>query len=142
MSSEFENYRVLVRPGVAYHHSTSCAYRLVGDPHRVSQILCNLLQNAAKFTEQGEICLTVTSSLTDDQRTVRTKFVLTDTGIGISQQQLRHLFQPFSQGDSSSTRRFGGTGLGLGTALLDRLLPALSDPPPSDYEAPHRWHER
>jgi signal transduction histidine kinase/DNA-binding response OmpR family regulator/HPt (histidine-containing phosphotransfer) domain-containing protein len=85
---------------------------LVGDALRLGQVLTNLFSNAVKFTEAGEIVLTVQrASALDDQ--VVLQFSVRDSGIGIGPEQVPLLFQPFSQGDASSTRKFGGTGLGL-----------------------------
>jgi signal transduction histidine kinase/CheY-like chemotaxis protein len=78
-----------------------------GDELRLKQVLVNLLSNAVKFTERGAITLSVTAD--GDQ----VAFAVSDTGIGISPEQLSQLFQPFQQADLSTTRRFGGTGLGL-----------------------------
>lgn len=83
-----------------------------GDPLRVGQVLQNLLSNAVKFTEQGHIDYEVNSQRLSDRR-VRFRFSVTDSGSGISQEDIGRLFQPFTQLDVSSTRRFGGTGLGL-----------------------------
>ena len=88
---------------------------LIGDPHRLSQILVNLLSNAVKFTERGDIVLE-TSLLTKESNRVELKFSVRDTGIGISSEQIDNLFQPFTQADRSTTRRYGGTGLGLSIA--------------------------
>lgn len=82
----------------------------ISDPKRIRQILLNLVGNAIKFTEQGRITLEM--SATPGPR-ARLQFVVTDTGIGITPEQLGQLFQPFGQADASTTRRFGGTGLGL-----------------------------
>ncbi|PKH02649.1 hybrid sensor histidine kinase/response regulator [Psychromonas sp. MB-3u-54] len=85
---------------------------LIGDPLRISQILMNLVGNALKFTEQGEIVISVKRSKSENG-TLYLYFEIRDTGIGISHQQSQQLFQPFSQADSSTTRKYGGTGLGL-----------------------------
>ncbi|MGA3068388.1 MAG: response regulator [Tepidisphaeraceae bacterium] len=81
------------------------------DPLRVRQVLMNILANAMKFTERGEIRLGVSCEVEGDA--ARIVFEVTDTGIGMSRQQVGRLFQPFTQADESMTRRFGGTGLGL-----------------------------
>jgi PAS domain S-box-containing protein len=91
---------------------------LVGDPGRLAQILNNLLANAVKFTEKGEVVARASVAEEWDDEVV-IQFSVTDTGIGISGEALDRLFQPFSQGDSSTTRRYGGTGLGL--AISRRL---------------------
>jgi two-component system, sensor histidine kinase and response regulator len=77
------------------------------DPDRLSQILLNLISNAVKFTHAGEVAVTVTPV------TEGLLFSVTDTGIGIPQQDLERIFSPFAQLDVSSTRAHGGTGLGL-----------------------------
>jgi signal transduction histidine kinase/DNA-binding NarL/FixJ family response regulator len=91
---------------------------LVGDPTRVRQVLFNLLGNAIKFTERGRITLHAGTSPLGDGLT-RVTIAVTDTGIGLSEEQRARLFQPFAQADSSTTRRFGGTGLGL--SIVRRL---------------------
>jgi signal transduction histidine kinase/CheY-like chemotaxis protein len=85
---------------------------IVGDPTRMSQILHNLLSNALKFTETGSVRLLVTSERVAQSR-ARLRFSVEDTGPGIAAEDLERLFQPFTQLDVSSTRRLGGTGLGL-----------------------------
>ena len=85
---------------------------LRGDSGRIQQVLVNLIGNAVKFTESGEIFLNVDAeSITTDR--VRLHFSVHDTGIGIRADKLDHIFHPFEQAESSTTRRFGGTGLGL-----------------------------
>lgn len=83
-----------------------------GDPLRVCQVVQNLLSNAVKFTEAGQIHYTVRGHRVSDQR-VRFEFIVKDSGTGIAAADLQRLFLPFTQVDTSSTRRFGGTGLGL-----------------------------
>jgi signal transduction histidine kinase/ActR/RegA family two-component response regulator len=85
---------------------------LVGDPGRLRQVLTNLLSNAVKFTERGEINLVVRQDSADAESTC-VHFVVADTGIGIPVEQQTHIFEAFTQADGSTTRRFGGTGLGL-----------------------------
>jgi len=86
--------------------------RLVGDPLRLGQVLINLTGNAVKFTERGEIVVAV-ELLRSDAHGVLLAFSVSDTGIGMSKEQVGRLFQSFSQADSSTTRKYGGTGLGL-----------------------------
>lgn len=82
------------------------------DPIRLRQILINLLSNAVKFTKQGSVQLVVKTTEIDSKST-RLQFDVIDTGIGMSEEQISRLFQPFAQADSSTTRKYGGTGLGL-----------------------------
>jgi two-component system sensor histidine kinase/response regulator len=85
---------------------------LIGDPLRLSQVLINLAGNAVKFTQHGEVTLRVLRAReTSDEIVLR--FTVIDTGIGMTQQEIDKLFHPFTQADSSTTRKFGGTGLGL-----------------------------
>ena len=86
--------------------------RLVGDPGRLRQILTNVLTNSIKFTAEGSVKLQV-SIIDESKETITVEFVVEDTGIGIEEEVRKRLFQPFSQADSSTARRFGGTGLGL-----------------------------
>lgn len=97
---------------------------VLGDPVRIKQILMNLLNNAIKFTDIGEVVLSV-STLVDDANnrpgdTTLLKFDVRDTGIGIPEDRMHRLFKSFSQVDASTTRRFGGTGLGL--VITKRLI--------------------
>jgi signal transduction histidine kinase/DNA-binding response OmpR family regulator len=86
--------------------------RLVGDPGRLRQVLMNLLGNAIKFTEHGEVVLHVEPAMHDGE-SVSLHFAVSDTGIGIPPEQQGRIFDSFSQADSSTTRRYGGSGLGL-----------------------------
>lgn len=91
---------------------------LVGDAHRLHQVLVNLISNAIKFTEAGEVSVKIDISKHQDQN-VYLRFTVRDTGIGMTSVQLERLFTSFTQADSSITRRFGGTGLGL--TISERL---------------------
>ena len=97
--------------------------RLIGDPLRLKQVLTNLISNAIKFTSHGKITVKVSllekMSIKGKPR-ARLLFEVIDTGIGMNDEQKEHLFQAFSQGDSSITRRYGGTGLGL--AISKKLV--------------------
>jgi two-component system sensor histidine kinase/response regulator len=86
--------------------------QLRGDPLRLGQILTNLVNNAIKFTERGEIRLKI-ELLEQTGEKVQLRFSVRDTGLGMTREQAAKLFQPFSQADSSTTRKYGGTGLGL-----------------------------
>jgi two-component system sensor histidine kinase/response regulator len=85
---------------------------LVGDPLRLGQVLINYVNNAVKFTDAGEVAITV-RKLEESGQDLKLRFAVRDTGIGLSREQMDSLFQSFQQGDSSTTRRYGGTGLGL-----------------------------
>src|SRR5665213_1473485 len=85
---------------------------LVGDPTRLRQVLLNLIGNAIKFTESGEVSLRVALD-TDSSVPTALRFTISDTGIGIPDEKLGQVFERFTQADSSTTRRFGGSGLGL-----------------------------
>ncbi len=103
---------------------------ILGDPTRISQILINLLNNAVKFTDQGEVTLSVSSDRLKDGR-LELHFAVKDTGIGIPADKMSRLFQSFSQIDATTARRYGGTGLGLAiskklTEMMDGRMWAIS----------------
>jgi two-component system, sensor histidine kinase and response regulator len=95
---------------------------VVGDPARLRQVLVNLVSNAIKFTERGEVFIRIRAELIEDagKPACRFFFAVQDTGIGIPEGKAERLFDSFTQADSSTTRRFGGTGLGL--AICRRLI--------------------
>ncbi|WP_232251214.1 PAS domain-containing protein [Janthinobacterium sp. 1_2014MBL_MicDiv] len=92
---------------------------LVGDALRVEQILINLVGNAVKFTKQGEVVLSI-RAVAEDAASVTLEFSVRDTGIGIGAAEQEHIFDAFSQGDTSTSRKYGGTGLGL--AICRRMV--------------------
>ena len=96
--------------------------RLVGDPGRLRQIVVNLVGNAVKFTDTGEVVLTVGHESRSDGEVVL-RFAVSDTGIGIPEDKAAHIFGAFEQADSTTTRRFGGTGLGL--PISSRLVESM-----------------
>ena len=97
-----------------YTVSPEVPRQLVGDPLRFSQVILNLLSNAVKFTKKGQVVLSASIvSASDLGRGAMMRFSVTDSGIGITEEQMKKLFLPFTQADASTTRRYGGTGLGL-----------------------------
>lgn len=93
------------------------------DPVRLKQIILNIVGNAIKFTRQGKVVVDVSTTTLRNSDDMLLKIIVTDTGIGITKEQVEKLFQPFAQADGSITRKFGGTGLGL--VLSRRLAQAL-----------------
>ncbi len=107
---------------LACHISNDVPSELIGDPGRLQQIVINLIGNAIKFTERGEIVLDVEVE-SESAEEARLHISVGDTGVGISPEQQKKIFEPFSQADGSISRRFGGTGLGLAISmqLADRM---------------------
>ena len=101
---------------LACHVAADAPDKVLGDAGRLRQVLLNVLGNAVKFTDAGEVVLHVDVESVSPAR-VTLRFAVTDTGIGIPADKQREIFQAFTQADSSTTRRFGGTGLGLAIAL-------------------------
>lgn len=102
-----------------FHAPANIPQNLIGDPLRLGQILTNLVNNAIKFTEQGQITLDVLP-LERTAGKVKLRFAVRDTGIGMTEEQRSRLFQAFTQADGSTTRKYGGTGLGL--TICKRLV--------------------
>jgi two-component system sensor histidine kinase RpfC len=96
---------------IKYEISPSTPYRLTGDPHHLRQVFINLIGNAIKFTKEGSITLRV-STTGEDTNTASIRFEVVDTGIGIPADAQKNIFESFTQADSSTTRKYGGTGLG------------------------------
>ena len=114
-----------------FHHLPAGLY---GDPTRIKQLLLNYLSNAVKFTETGSIILTG-SVLDENPDGLMIRFEVKDSGIGIAPEQLKRLFQPFEQADRSTTRRYGGTGLGL--VINRRLAQMMGGDAGADSEPGH-----
>jgi len=102
-----------------YSFSSSIPDTIIGDPHRIRQVLNNLISNAIKFTQSGRVSVDVTRLFAADDE-VTLKFSVVDTGIGIAEEDLKRLFKSFSQIETSLTKQYGGTGLGL--AISKKLV--------------------
>jgi len=105
---------------LVYKIANDVPLQIVGDHLRLRQILINLVGNAMKFTEQGEVCVCVNLQEAGADGTFELRFDVRDTGIGIPEDKLNRLFKAFSQVDTSTTRKYGGTGLGL--AISEKLV--------------------
>ena len=105
------SFRVVVAPDLPF--------LVIGDMTRIRQVLSNLLSNAAKFTEKGQITLKVLRESEVGSGLV-VRFEVTDTGIGMSEEQRKRIFDRFTQADTSITRKYGGTG--LGTTISKELV--------------------
>jgi two-component system sensor histidine kinase/response regulator len=98
-------------------------HAMVGDPLRLRQILTNLVDNAIKFTERGEVTVSI-STVSVDTESADLRFAVSDTGVGLDAEQIGRLFTAFTQADSSTTRKYGGSGLGL--TICKRLVELMS----------------
>jgi PAS domain S-box-containing protein len=105
------------------HVSAPLPRAVRGDPLRLRQVLSNLVGNALKFTPRGKVCVSVHARAAEAADSIELVFEVQDSGVGITPDARARLFQPFSQGDGSTTRRFGGTGLGL--AISKRLVEGM-----------------
>ncbi|HYQ73405.1 MAG TPA: response regulator [Gammaproteobacteria bacterium] len=103
--------------------STATPFRLIGDPHHLRQVFINLIGNAIKFTESGGVEIRV-STICEDNDTATLRFEVIDTGIGISLDAQQSVFNSFTQADSSTTRKYGGTG--LGTAISKQIIQLMN----------------
>lgn len=108
MQQEAEKKNLLI----TYNSDKNIPSVLVGDPARIRQVLLNLVGNAIKFTQQGEISIRVGYEIVDREN-ILLKVTVSDTGIGIAPEKLEHIFDEFEQAESSTSRNYGGTGLGL-----------------------------
>ena len=107
---------------LATYVSPNVPNQVIADPTRLNQVISNLVNNALKFTETGGVLMHVDAATCDDE-TVMLKIKVIDTGIGIPADKIDHIFESFSQADQSTTRKFGGTGLGL--TVCKRLITAM-----------------
>lgn len=105
-----------------FHAKGDLPYEIVGDELRLDQVLSNLLSNALKFTHKGQVVLTLQTEKREKERALL-HFSVSDSGIGLSQEEKDKLFVPFTQADNSTTRKYGGTGLGL--AISRRLVATM-----------------
>jgi signal transduction histidine kinase/CheY-like chemotaxis protein/HPt (histidine-containing phosphotransfer) domain-containing protein len=106
-----------------FYKETGIPNMFLGDRKRIEQVLINLLNNAVKFTEDGEIAFEIKLRAKESGRYIL-NFIISDTGIGMSKEALNDLFQPFQQADGSISRKYGGTGLGL--SIVKRLVELMS----------------
>ncbi len=120
---------------LSYYQEPGVPAVVVGDPGRLRQVLVNLVGNAIKFTEHGEVAVRVRVAEPGQAhpKSVLLEFAVTDTGIGIPADRVARIFEPFEQADAATTRRFGGTGLGL--AIVARLAALMGGAVTAESEA-------
>ncbi len=109
---------------IKFQIHTDVPHSLLGDPLRLGQILINLNNNSIKFTKQGHILVSIDREQMDDEDYITLHFKVKDTGFGMTEEQMERLFTAFTQADSSTTRQFGGTGLGL--TISKRLVEMMA----------------
>ena len=105
-----------------YYFSPNIPKTIIGDSLRLNQVITNLVNNAIKFTDKGEVIVTI-DYISEKNNTVKLLFSVEDTGIGINEEKQKHLFEAFEQGEYHLTKEYGGTGLGL--ALVKQLVDLL-----------------
>jgi signal transduction histidine kinase len=115
----FKTYANENKDELVYNYDPSINLAVLGDPTRTTQVISNLLNNAIKFTKKGKVVFSMIPT-TLNSETVTVQFMIQDTGIGIDKEKQLHIFERFTQADSSTSRSFGGTGLGL--AICKKLL--------------------
>ena len=114
-----------IKKGISFSHhlAPDLPRRVIGDRHRLYQVLFNLITNAIKFTQKGGVVLTARAEEAPGPNQIKARFMVEDSGIGVPPDKLTAIFEPFTQVDSSTTRQYGGTGLGL--AISRRLVEAM-----------------
>lgn len=115
----FKTYAQENKDELIFNYDPSINLAVQGDPTRTTQVLSNLLNNAIKFTKKGKVIFSMTATDLNSE-SVTVEFKIEDTGIGIDKEKQKHIFERFTQADSSTSRSFGGTGLGL--AICKKLL--------------------
>ncbi|HAA14019.1 MAG TPA: hypothetical protein DCE41_20940 [Cytophagales bacterium] len=119
LKSSFQNQALQKKLTLRTFLDPGIPRKLIGDPVRISQVLYNLVSNAIKFTEKGTITVSV-KSMEEDEESVTLKYTVADSGIGIAPDKLEAIFESFVQENTGTTRKFGGSGLGL--SIVKRLL--------------------
>jgi signal transduction histidine kinase len=104
---------------LSYTYDPAIPKLLIGDPMRLRQVILNLMSNALKFTSKGKISVNI-HLVSEDRKSTAIEFLITDTGIGITQDRLEHIFKNFEQANKGTTNSYGETGLGL--AIVTQLV--------------------